>query len=114
MALPSQSYLLAHLRESMRLYHEALPTATDTQKLLWRYCSRDKFVEGAFPYYEGDAEMSCVISLAMLMVIDEGMSMPLEDALVTAKQRLAKHWQPPSKGYQRFLYQRYLDSLKSG
>ncbi|KRR10838.1 hypothetical protein CQ12_21460 [Bradyrhizobium jicamae] len=109
MALPSDEYLLAHLREAMRLYQEALPTATDMQKVVWHHCSRAKFVEAAFPFYEGDAEVSCVINVAMLNVIE---TMPLEDALASAKARIAKNWQPPSKRYQRFVYQRYLDSLK--
>ena len=32
-ALPSDDYMRAYLKEAMRLYHAALPTATDAQRL---------------------------------------------------------------------------------
>ncbi|MEH2504974.1 hypothetical protein V1290_003785 [Bradyrhizobium sp. AZCC 1578] len=106
--LPSDEFLLAYLRESMRLYNEALLTATDTQKLVWRYCNRTKFVEDAFPYYEGDVKVTCLISNAMGYCIDA--LMPVEQALAAAKQWLAKHWRPPSKRYQRYLDSRLRDT----
>ncbi|UPJ50781.1 hypothetical protein IVB30_05100 [Bradyrhizobium sp. 200] len=83
MPLPDDSYLLALLREAMRLYEEALPTATDTQKLVWKYCSRAKFIEGAWPYDVPDVETSVVISVAMGRCIDA--LMPPEAALKIAK-----------------------------
>ncbi|UPJ49898.1 hypothetical protein IVB30_00195 [Bradyrhizobium sp. 200] len=76
--------MLALLRESMRLYQEALQTATDTQKLVWRYCSRAKFIENAWPYDVPDVETGIVISVAMLRCIEAAMTP--EAALKSAKR----------------------------
>lgn len=91
-ALPSDSYLLAWVREALRLYHAALPTASETQRLVWQYCSPMKFTEAAWPYYE-PGKAAAVVNIALISLIAASSVKP-EDALARAKQWVLKNWQP--------------------
>src|SRR5690349_8581798 len=91
-ALPPDDYLLAFLREAHRLYEDAMKTATVMEYSVWRYCSRAKFVENAWPYDIPNAATYVVIGAALTYVIERGAKM--EDAIRAAKRRekRTRHW----------------------
>jgi hypothetical protein len=86
--LPPDEELLSLLREALRLYEVALPDASPTQLLVWRWIDRTKFIEQAAKPWGLDSETHLVvISIAMKCCIEGlGLVSP-EGALAYAKQR---------------------------
>jgi hypothetical protein len=88
--LPPDEELLSLLSEAMRLYEAALPDATPTQLLVWRWIDRTKFIEQAAKPWGFDSETHLVvISIAMKCCVEGlGLVSP-EAALKYAKRRAA-------------------------
>ncbi len=85
MARRADSYMLALLRESLRLYAAAIPGATPVQCMAWLH-DRRLFIENAWPFDVPNRRTVAIIDRAMHHVVHS--KMHLQDALADARIEL--------------------------